>query len=529
MVSRYQLSRRRRGPKISKRRGALLATTIMVLMVFSVVGLSLAASSMQAVRMTRFQEEQSAAFNLAESGADRALLWIKSQSAPPSATTAFNPFGGAIKLGRGTYSVTVDGDDVNPSLDYKRYVIRSTGVVNGRHETVELYVRQSNFGRYAYFTDKETSSLTGEAIWFKSGETIDGPAHSNNTDGTIFNINWSNSGEAIFKSNLTGSGSWINYAPSAPSGESEFQKIFADGTRGYQLGVARIELPDSTDRQKIAAWGSSSGFPSSEGVYVNSAGSVPLGGIYVRASSAQVRFVDEGSEAQQRIEITVGSRTYKIRVNRSANRTEVFRGSGSNSDSTKVTYNGVPNGVIYCTGDITSLKGTITDSLVEGTTIVSRNAWTVATDIVGGKNVKIKDDLVYKTKPDKNRGWDDVVNLKAGCLGVVARNIILDTSNTDLTIHGVMLAGGRNTSDGSFYNAEWDEASPGTLTLLGGIIQKARGPVGTFRTSTGEQATGFEKNYTYDTRMAVNPPPFFPTTGNYDRLSWTRQSAGAAR
>ena len=60
----------------------------------------------------------------------------------------------------------------------------------------------------------------------------------------------------------------------------------------------------------------------------------------------------------------------------------------------------------------------------------------------------------------------------------------------------------------------------GTLKVLGGIIQNARGPVGTFNSSTGEMITGYSKNYTYDPRLASNPPPYYPTTGQYERLSW---------
>ena len=59
------------------------------------------------------------------------------------------------------------------------------------------------------------------------------------------------------------------------------------------------------------------------------------------------------------------------------------------------------------------------------------------------------------------------------------------------------------------------------MKIMGGVIQKARGPVGTI--SGGVIQTGYAKNYYYDTRMADNPPPYFPTTGNYDRISWRKQ------
>ncbi len=70
----------------------------------------------------------------------------------------------------------------------------------------------------------------------------------------------------------------------------------------------------------------------------------------------------------------------------------------------------------------------------------------------------------------------------------------------------------------SFYLENWDEgAAKGTLTVFGGIIQKNRGPVGTFNGTT--KVSGYSKNYRYDTRLLNNPPPFVPTTGDYIPLS----------
>jgi hypothetical protein len=45
--------------------------------------------------------------------------------------------------------------------------------------------------------------------------------------------------------------------------------------------------------------------------------------------------------------------------------------------------------------------------------------------------------------------------------------------------------------------------------LLGGLIQEARGPVGT------TAGTGYGKQYTYDRCANLRPPPYFPTTGRY--------------
>lgn len=49
----------------------------------------------------------------------------------------------------------------------------------------------------------------------------------------------------------------------------------------------------------------------------------------------------------------------------------------------------------------------------------------------------------------------------------------------------------------------------GCLYVTGGIIQQSRGPVGL---SSGQ---GYVKRYSYDRCAAVNPPPYFPTTGRF--------------
>lgn len=499
--------------------------TLVSLMVMSIVGLALASMSTQALRLTRMQRNSAVAFNLAESGAERALLWLRQQGSPPSSLSPIDPFGGAVTLGEGTYSVTIDGDDNNNSIPLKRYAIVSRGRMREREEVVELYVQATTFGRYAYFTDYEVSSISNGVIWFKAGEVVDGPAHSNNSENTPFHINYVNSNSPIFTDQVTAAGSSITWNPGQPADEATFQKVFEGGSRGYQLGVNRIELPDSTDRQKIAAWGSSVSFPSTNGVYLNASGSSPIGGVYIRGDAA-VEFVDGGAGIQV-VQITQGTTRTKITVDLTTNQTVVRRGdsdwSDSNGGGTVTSYSGVPNGVLYSTGNITSMKGTFADSYMSGSQLVRRNAWTVATDLAGNKNVTITGHVQYDTVPDKTRPWDDPLNLRAAALGVVARNIELDNAcPTSLTLHGVMLAGGRNTADGSFYNEGWSGKSPGMLNLIGGVIQKKRGPVGTFNSSTGAQSSGYGKNYSYDRRMAVNPPPFFPTTGNYDRLSWTR-------
>jgi len=498
----------------------MLFATLAVL-VLTIAGMALSATSLQALRISRLQQESSIAFNLAESGSERAILYLRQQSSPPSGTAAFYPFGTTVSLGGGTYSVTIDPDDNNAMLLNKRYLVRSVGISNKRREIVEVYLQLGSFGRYAYFTDYETSSIASGTIYFKAGDLIDGPAHSNNTSNSDFNINWNGSADAIFQDTLTSVSSQIDYTPRAPTTDTEWERIFDSGSRGFRLGVNRVELPDTTDLQKNAAWGSTSGFPTaSTGVFLSSA--TPDHGIYIKGDSTLTFSVTP--EGWQKIVIVQGSTTTNVVVRLDRNDTQVTVGS------TTTTYAGTTNGVIYSTGNITSISGQLADSAMSGSTLLHRNAYTIATDVNNGKNITVTNNLTYKTQPDKTQAWDSAINLKSAALGLVARNVIISsTAPANLTLDGVVLAGGRSTTDGSFYVSNYSSKTPtGVLTLRGGVIQKKRGPVGTFNASTGTTSTGYSKSYSYDQRMAVNPPPYFPTTGTYERLSFQRVQGGYA-
>lgn len=86
-----------------------------------------------------------------------------------------------------------------------------------------------------------------------------------------------------------------------------------------------------------------------------------------------------------------------------------------------------------------------------------------------------------------------------------------------------MLAGSSSV-DGSVSVNNYSLGSTGTLKVIGGLIQSTRGVVG--RLSGGTIAHGYAKDYHYDPRLASAPPPFYPTTGQYDRISWRVKADG---
>jgi len=133
--------------------------------------------------------------------------------------------------------------------------------------------------------------------------------------------------------------------------------------------------------------------------------------------------------------------------------------------------------------------------------------------IVTDRDINITDNLTYADDSKTNSLSDDALGL------ISKRDIVVKPScPNNVKIYAHMIATGNLTSsetDGSFGVENYSSGSPrGTLTVHGGIVQDYRGAVGTFNPSTGQTVTGYEKNYTYDTRFASNPPPEYPPLSN---------------
>ena len=146
-------------------------------------------------------------------------------------------------------------------------------------------------------------------------------------------------------------------------------------------------------------------------------------------------------------------------------------------------------------------------------------------------SIVVLDDVKYGTNPAVTGLCSDVLGLLSDKDVVVADNMmnnqtdvsigagtsyrLLDDSK-DLTLHAVVMAistsfrvQNYNTGQTSGDPCNGNEKGRGCLSLLGGLIQDARGPVGL------TNGSGFGKQYTYDRCANLRPPPYFPTTGRY--------------
>jgi len=184
-----------------------------------------------------------------------------------------------------------------------------------------------------------------------------------------------------------------------------------------------------------------------------------------------------------------------------------------------------PNGnttiVLNCDGTMNTTNGGTTVNnrpLPANGAIFVRNGNLTVSGCMNGqlamgaeRDIIINNNIVYADDPRTNPSSDDI-------LGLVAERDIMISSGApfNMQIDATVMA-----LDTSFYVQNWASiAAKGTLSLYGGIIQKERGPVGTFNWNTRTKVSGYSKNYRYDNRLLTNPPPFFPTTGDYVSLSW---------
>jgi hypothetical protein len=162
------------------------------------------------------------------------------------------------------------------------------------------------------------------------------------------------------------------------------------------------------------------------------------------------------------------------------------------------TYNNMSlpvNGALFVNRGNLNISGTLSGRLTVG----------ASGDII------ITNNIVYANDP-RLPG-----STSTDTLGLISEGDVMidaDASHANLEIDASIMA--LNTS--FMLEDWWTGGARGTLSVFGGIIQKQRGPVGTFSGTT--KVSGFSKNYNYDARLLIYPPPFVPTTDDYITITW---------
>lgn len=156
------------------------------------------------------------------------------------------------------------------------------------------------------------------------------------------------------------------------------------------------------------------------------------------------------------------------------------------------------NGALFVNGGDLTVSGTLNGQLSVGT----------------NRSIIVPDNILYNNDPRTDPSSTDT-------LAIIAERDVVISENApyNLEINASVMALGNSFTVEEY----WESPAKGTLTVYGGIIQDERGPVGTFNSGTNEKVSGYSKNYQYDARLMTNPPPFYPTTGDYVLASWQEE------
>jgi hypothetical protein len=159
------------------------------------------------------------------------------------------------------------------------------------------------------------------------------------------------------------------------------------------------------------------------------------------------------------------------------------------------------NGVVWVDGKDIHVKGTLNGVLTLGTT----------------QDIWLDDDVVYAADPRLGYSND--------MLGLVANQKIWITDNAANNGPGnnfTLMASVFSRTDGLWAQNYNSRGVEGKMITVGGLTQKIGGYTGVF--SGGQNPTviqGFEPGGTYyDQRLLNTAPPGFPTTGQYEIVSW---------
>lgn len=169
------------------------------------------------------------------------------------------------------------------------------------------------------------------------------------------------------------------------------------------------------------------------------------------------------------------------------------------------------NGIVYAkaysytktTYDYRGRAYTTTVTEAGDITVSSPNGLNGQLTLVSENDINIVGHIRYASDPATNPNSDDK-------LGLIAQdNVVVQTAapnNLEVYAHILCKNGGFGVYN---YNTG---SSRGILKIYGGIANLIRNAVGT------TTPTGFLKNYIFDSRLARNPPPFYPKV--VDELEW---------
>jgi hypothetical protein len=446
-------------------KGTALFTVVSFVLIMTLMGMGASMLVPFETRAVNERLESERALFMAEAGLEYAKGYLEGKF--PSLPGQYSE---TMYLPGGSFSIQIEPQAMSSPWT-QEYLVTSMGTVGNTTRVLQSSEKAGAFSKYVYFTDLEQPPSLDMPIWFATSDSISGPLHTNDQIHIM--------GDPMFTAEVTSAyggpddndpshspsfmyynGSYTNHVESAEPSNPPYDVPAFDS--GYQLGVGQIDLPDNiSDLQYIAQ---------EAGLYLT--------------QSCEIKFAR--SVAGNPLH---GYLSFRYRI------------GGAWGDWNDIEIGSLENPVVYVDGN-TRISGKVDGQLT----------------LAASGNIQIKSDVVYRGStggiPDQD--CDDMLGLVAGNNVVVLNN---DPNRDDCAINGSILA-----LDGCFYVNDYDSGNPrGILRVIGGIIQKYRGPVGTgWVDGEGEVhiLTGYMKDYRFDERFREDSPPYFFSTGQYERLAW---------
>jgi hypothetical protein len=177
-----------------------------------------------------------------------------------------------------------------------------------------------------------------------------------------------------------------------------------------------------------------------------------------------------------------------------------FRHTFAGVETTKTLSTYAPNGVISIDKGDLYVQGILNGQV---TVLANKSSGT------RGGHVYITGNMTYATDPRFDA-------TQTSMLGIVGQSDIIVRNNNAASF----------TVMGSMYSAttglvveNYTTRPKGPLTIVGGMIVPLLNATATYN-SDGSVKNGYSLSLQYDTRFMTGAPPYFPTTGNYEILSW---------
>jgi len=336
-----------------------------------------------------------------------------------------------------------------------RLLITSTGTYNGESVTVEVMMQRDPFSKYVYFTDIEPT------IYFTTGDLLNGPVHTN---GSLHIY-----GKPVFNGKVTSPNDWKGSGWNGRKTAGDDPSFNKGSDFNHKKVPLPANVPDLVDKSK------NGGLHYDKPIYVE--------------------FNDNGT-------VNISTGEWKDRGYRciQASGLECLNGyyipnhmRWTNTQVIDVNNHSIFNGVISSSQNV-YVKGTVNGAVT----------------LHSEKDISIMGDINYADDPTQDPTSDDMLGIVSDGDVIVDRNAHKDHGNKDLTIQASIMALGSSFRVDR-YN---DYRDRGYINLLGGLIQKERGPVGLVNGS------GYSKNYNYDERLLDKSTPGFPRENIYNLVYW---------